>query len=279
MKFYQTRSNAIILYDTLPAYCMWKASVIKSAETIYQTVYVSPRPPPKISFKDDWTCDLDFVARSSEDIQQIKLKLNIHLSSTGRLVTKWSEGTLERTRFDRDTLNQEKHDEVTDPTNTGDPCVDTNPQNVACWHLNMLRMIKQVRRDPSRWIKKRNTTLISEYQDCHMQLWKKQNISEFKILYNGSKIILIEQHFKPTCSRTTSTIHSAKIRRRWSANWEMWSYSSCAKLHPKYNIPNVFFVGMKELCIALADNAWLTANPEEVSTNTDWMHSLSRTTW
>ena len=27
----------------------------------------------------------------------------------------------------------------------GDPYVDTNPQNVACWHLNMLKMIKQVR--------------------------------------------------------------------------------------------------------------------------------------
>ena len=36
-----------------------------------------------------------------------------------------------------------------------------------------------------------------------------------------SKIILIEKHFKPTCSRITSTTHSAKIRRRWSANWAM----------------------------------------------------------
>ena len=31
----------------------------------------------------------------------------------------------ERTKFDRDTLNQEKHDEVTDPTSTGRPVVDT----------------------------------------------------------------------------------------------------------------------------------------------------------
>ena len=52
----------------------------------------------------------------------------------------------------------------------GDPYVDTNPQNIACSHLNMLKMIKQVRGDPSRWIKKRNTELISEYQDCHTQL-------------------------------------------------------------------------------------------------------------
>ena len=36
----------------------------------------------------------------------------------------------------------------------GNPYVDTNPQNVACWHLNMLKMIKQERWNPSRWIRK-----------------------------------------------------------------------------------------------------------------------------
>ena len=91
-----------------------------------------------------------------------------------------------------------------------------------------------------------------------MQLWKKQNISEFKSLWRRSKIILIEKHFKPTCSRITSTTHSATIRKRWSANWVMWSYSSCAKPYQKYNVLTVFFVGTKELCTALADNSWLT---------------------
>ena len=57
-KFYQTRSNAIILYDTLPAYCISKAIVMKSEEIIYQKVYVSPRPPPKISLKHDWVKEL-----------------------------------------------------------------------------------------------------------------------------------------------------------------------------------------------------------------------------
>ena len=32
---------------------------MKSEEFIYQKVYVSPRPPPKISYKDNWMCDLD----------------------------------------------------------------------------------------------------------------------------------------------------------------------------------------------------------------------------
>ena len=54
----------------------------------------------------------------------------------------------------------------------------------------------------------------------------------------------------------------------------MWSYSSCAKLHQKYNVPNAFFIGIKELCTAPADSSWLKANPEESLTNYDWMHSL-----
>ena len=38
LKFYQTRSNAVILYDTLPAYCISKAIVMKSKEIKNQKV-------------------------------------------------------------------------------------------------------------------------------------------------------------------------------------------------------------------------------------------------
>ena len=109
-------------HASYPAHCISKAIVMKSEEIIYQKVYVSPRPPPTISFKDNWTCNLDSdVARSSKDIQQIQPKPNTQLSSTGRHVRKRSEEPLERTKFDRDTLNQEKHDSVTDPTSTVRP--------------------------------------------------------------------------------------------------------------------------------------------------------------
>ena len=92
--------------------------------------------------KINWTCKLDSaVARSSKDIQRIELKPNTQLSSTGRFVTKWSEETLERTKFDRDTLNQEKRDNVTDPTSTGRP---------VCGHESTERCVlalKHVERD------------------------------------------------------------------------------------------------------------------------------------
>ena len=71
LKIYQTRSNAIILYDTLPAYCIPKAFMMETGEIIYEKVYESPRPPPKISFKDNWRKDLgSVVAGGSEDSQK-----------------------------------------------------------------------------------------------------------------------------------------------------------------------------------------------------------------
>ena len=54
LKFYQTRSNAIILHETLPAYCIPKVVRMETGEVIHEKVFASPRPPPKISLKHDW---------------------------------------------------------------------------------------------------------------------------------------------------------------------------------------------------------------------------------
>ena len=70
LKFYQTRSNAIILHNTFPAYCIPKAVRMETGETIYEKVYESPRPPPKISLRNDWMKELGSeVARQAEDNQ------------------------------------------------------------------------------------------------------------------------------------------------------------------------------------------------------------------
>ena len=58
LKFYQTRSNAIILQETLPAYCIPKVVRMETGEVIYEKVYMSPRPPPKISLKHEWKREL-----------------------------------------------------------------------------------------------------------------------------------------------------------------------------------------------------------------------------
>ena len=69
-KFYQTRSNATILHETLPAYCIPKAVRMETREIIYEKVYESPRPPPKISLRNDCMKELGSeVARQTEDNQ------------------------------------------------------------------------------------------------------------------------------------------------------------------------------------------------------------------
>ena len=57
LTFFQTRSNAIILQGTLPAYCIPKVVRLKTGEVLCEKAYVSLRPPPKISLRHDhdWT--------------------------------------------------------------------------------------------------------------------------------------------------------------------------------------------------------------------------------
>ena len=44
LTFYQTRSNAIILQGTLPAYCIPKVERLKIGEVLYERPYLCPRP-------------------------------------------------------------------------------------------------------------------------------------------------------------------------------------------------------------------------------------------
>ena len=86
-KFYQTRSIAIILYDTLPACCIPKAIMTGTGEIILEKVYASLRLPPKISFKDIWMKELGSeVAGNSKETQRIQPKTKNPIVRTGRLV-------------------------------------------------------------------------------------------------------------------------------------------------------------------------------------------------
>ena len=68
LTFYQTRSNAIILRKTLPAYCNPKVERLKTGEVLYERPYLSPRPPPKISLRHDhnWTRGNDQLGSTVE---------------------------------------------------------------------------------------------------------------------------------------------------------------------------------------------------------------------
>ena len=61
--------------------------MMETEEITYEKVFASPRPPPKISFKDNWMNELDSeVAEGSEDSQQTQPKSKTQLLSTARPV-------------------------------------------------------------------------------------------------------------------------------------------------------------------------------------------------
>ena len=68
LTLYQTRSNAIILQGALPAYCVPKVVRLKTGEVLYERPYLSPRPPPKISLRNDhdWTRGNDELGSTVE---------------------------------------------------------------------------------------------------------------------------------------------------------------------------------------------------------------------
>ena len=190
---------------------------MRSEEIIYQKVHVSPRPPPTISFQDHRTCNLDSdIARSSKYIQRIKLKPNTQLSSTGRPVTKRSEETLERTKFDHDTLNHVKHDNVTDSTSTVRP---------VCGHESTERCVltlAHVENDQTSTVRPVTVDPKEEHKvDFTVPGLSHSVVKEAEHLRVQELVQRVETHPHREalhadlhCSRITFTIHSVKIRRR-----------------------------------------------------------------
>ena len=87
LTFYQTRSNAIILQGTLPAYCIPKVVRLKTGEVFFEKSYISPRPPPKISLRHDW-------ARG-----EVPLGSTVDRQSEGEVVRQSREEVARRAKF------------------------------------------------------------------------------------------------------------------------------------------------------------------------------------
>ena len=71
LTFYQTRSNAIILQETLPACCIPKVVRMETRKVLYEKVYMSPRPPPKISLRHGWTRELGSEHAQRSEVGQL----------------------------------------------------------------------------------------------------------------------------------------------------------------------------------------------------------------
>ena len=137
LKFYQTRSNAIILQGILPAYCIQKNVRLKTGEILYEKEYMSPRPPPKISLKHEWTRELGsehaqrsevgHLPRSFQSNQPI---LNPIRQRTGRPVVRDDARTVQnekkKTSRSQEIDVNSFHEETVSSDRSGQPVVETS---------------------------------------------------------------------------------------------------------------------------------------------------------
>ena len=79
LQFWQTRSHAIVVHDSVPADCIEKVVSMQGDETLYHRLS-TPRPAPKIILKDVW------ILKQQQQQQQDTL------SSTGKPVAEQLQG-------------------------------------------------------------------------------------------------------------------------------------------------------------------------------------------
>ena len=140
LKFYQTRSNAIILQETLPAYCIPKVVRMETGEVIYENVYMSPRPPPKISLKHEWKRELGSEHAQRPEVGQLSRSFqsnqpipNPSRERTERPVVKDETRTVQDGRKpsrSREIDVNSFHEDTVSSERTGRPVVETNTENV-----------------------------------------------------------------------------------------------------------------------------------------------------
>ena len=136
LKFCQTRSDAIILHETLPAYCIPKVVWMKTGEVIHEKVCMSSRSPPKISLKHEWKRESDSehaqrseVGQLSRSFQSNQPILNPNRERTWRPVVRDDTRTLQdgrKTSRSQEIDVNSFHEESVSSEKTGRPVIETS---------------------------------------------------------------------------------------------------------------------------------------------------------
>ena len=160
-----------------------------------------------------------------------------------------------RTEFGRDTPNQEKHDEVIDPTSTERP---------VCGQESTKRCVltpKHVEEDPTGTVR----PVLVDQKEEHKIDFRVSGLShvvvEAQHLRVEELVKRIEYHpHREALQADLQQNHvynpfskNSKEMIRELGNVELFEF--CETTPKAHNVPNVFFNGIKELCTALADSA------------------------
>ena len=187
LKFYQTRSNAIILQETLPAYCIPKVVRMKTGEVIYEKVHVSPRPPPKISLKHDWKRELGSEHAQRPEVGQLPRSfqsnqpiLSPSRERTERPVVKYDTRTVQdgrKTSRSREIDVNSFHEETVSSERTGRPVVETSAIQARSSEDSKDPNVEKAHEREGRLVVGRNTENVPDLKHV---LFMKRNIERWR---------------------------------------------------------------------------------------------------
>ena len=212
LKFFQTRSSAIILYDTLPPRCIERVVSRKSQEVLSTKILKSPRLAPtiilKANWQKDWNSDAAAGSNSSQPTQPNQL-------------ANTEQPVVFRSRAAPDRQNKEEvktENEEVDQANRVQPVVHRS--GILKFRIQEVRHSKVKEAEQGRVRDLINHIESHPYQDDLQADLRRNNI------------------FNPF----------TKIRRRWSTILETWKILNYAKRVPGCNAPMSLMLG-KRYCM------------------------------
>ena len=256
LKFYQTRSNAIILHETHPAHCIPKVVRMETGEVKNEKVYASPRPPPKISLKHDWMKELGSEVAQRPDGQVVQQSRSFQSNQPNptpdhdRTATPVDCRDASHAQGARKTRSSDdsKSFNVEDKTNhdrTGTPvvCRDaSHAQGHEQSRLNEVDIDFRIPGLPHSVLKQAENSRVRE---------------------------LVKKIEKPPSPTFSSTIR----QRKWFRTWATWSCLNCSRRTLRRSAKNAYHTGVKASSIAHAGISWKKLQPTEASLNIHWTFS------
>ena len=212
LKFFQTKWNAIILYDTLPPICIERLVSTKTQEVVYNKIYRSPRPVPTVTLSDNWQKDWNSdAAASSSSTQPTQSKRN-QLASTV-----WPVTLKNRVGFDQENTSEHvRKDNV--------QCDQARTRRTVACDVGTLDFRNQGLL--------RNTVGKNEYVRVRELINRLENHPHRDELKADTR---------------QDNVYNARIRRKWSSTLFMWSTSNYARPLQRYSALIVYLIGQKRI--------------------------------
>ena len=274
LTFYQTRSNAIILQGTLPAYCIRKSCQIEDWRSlVWESTHMSPRPPPKISSRHDWATgevaqqprgEVSRQAKFFQPTQLIPKPIcdrsgqpdNKHEVFVDKGETSWSR-KIKETSF---------HEELCSSDRSGQPditpCV-INAQTTLSGEIRVeqthdrsgqpdkheivLQAAPEVHREITTLntdnVKELRRTWTSEFQDCHIQLWSKRKVPAFENWFRKLRTTQIDMLFNKIYDKVNHLTLSVQNRSKWFRLWVRSNCVNCSRRNRRRSAQCVYHTG------------------------------------